>query len=260
MRINLDATGHLPTVRHPFQRNLPRRPPEICFRGSTAPRVSVRRRDTQGAPAETRAIESSPTPMPTTKRAWWAARKTHALPKAKRAPQNSTIRIIGEPTTPNGAAVLAEEDKDQFQWWALGLVSARPVEQRGADHGIDDKILFATTRSPQAGADHHANQRRQDRRERRAGFARRARPRKAAIGLDLPSTATATDAAEAASAGFYEHKMNRQKFPRLQLRTVRESMEGKAIERPSNVAATDETFKKAPKAKTKETEQTGLNL
>ena len=39
--------------------------------------------------------------------------------------------------------LLAEQDKFQFQWWALGLVGARPVEQRkGADHGIDGKILF----------------------------------------------------------------------------------------------------------------------
>ncbi len=45
--------------------------------------------------------------------------------------------------------------------------------------------------------------------------------------------------------------MNKQKYPRLQLRTVRELMEGKGIERPSNVAAVDETFKKAPKAKGK---------
>ncbi len=39
--------------------------------------------------------------------------------------------------------MLAEQDKYQFQWWALGLVGARPVEQKkGADHGIDGKILF----------------------------------------------------------------------------------------------------------------------
>ena len=56
---------------------------------------------------------------------------------------------------------------------------------------------------------------------------------------------------EAASAGFYEHKTNKQKFSRLQLRTVKELMEGKGIERPSSVAALDETFKKAPESKKK---------
>ena len=56
---------------------------------------------------------------------------------------------------------------------------------------------------------------------------------------------------EAASTGFYEHKMNQQKYPRVQLRTVKELIEGKGIERPSSVAALDETFKKAPQSKKK---------
>jgi site-specific DNA-methyltransferase (adenine-specific) len=65
---------------------------------------------------------------------------------------------------------------------------------------------------------------------------------------------------EAASVGFYEHKMNQQKFPRLQLRTVKELMEGKGIERPTRAAASDETFKKAPKSKKKDSEQTELGV
>ena len=65
---------------------------------------------------------------------------------------------------------------------------------------------------------------------------------------------------EAASAGFYEHKTNKQKFPRLQLRTVKELMEGKGIERPTSAASSDETFKKAPKAKAKGGEQTAMEL
>ena len=66
--------------------------------------------------------------------------------------------------------------------------------------------------------------------------------------------------AEAASVGFYEHKTNKQKFPRLQLRTVKELMEGKGIERPASAASVDETFKKAPKAKAKGQEQKALEL
>ena len=59
---------------------------------------------------------------------------------------------------------------------------------------------------------------------------------------------------------FYAHRMNGQQYPRLQLRTVKELMDGKGIERPSNVASVDETFKKAPKAKGKGQEQTGLGI
>jgi len=65
---------------------------------------------------------------------------------------------------------------------------------------------------------------------------------------------------EAASAGFYEHKTNEQKFPRLQLRTVKELMEGKGIERPTTAAASDETYKKAPASKKKDADQTELGV
>ncbi len=63
---------------------------------------------------------------------------------------------------------------------------------------------------------------------------------------------------EAGSAGFYEHKTNKQKFPRIQLRTVKELMTGNGIERPSNIAATDETFKRAPSSKRKSAEDQAL--
>ena len=50
-----------------------------------------------------------------------------------------------EPSTPNEADVLAEQDKYQFQWQAVGLVGARLIEQKtGADQGIDGKFLFGT--------------------------------------------------------------------------------------------------------------------
>ena len=34
-------------------------------------------------------------------------------------------------------------DPYQFQWWALGLVRARPAdEKKGADRGIDGRLYF----------------------------------------------------------------------------------------------------------------------
>ena len=167
------------------------------------------------------------------------------------------VRIIGEPTTPNEAATLAEDDKYQFQWWALGLVGARPVEQKkGADHGIDGKILFRD--DPKAAKPEQiiiqvkgGKTGVKDVRDLRGVLDRE----KAAIGILISlQPPTGPMETEAASAGFYEHKTNRQKYPRLQLRTVKELMEGKGIERPSTVAATDETFKKAPISKRKSAE------
>jgi DNA modification methylase len=171
------------------------------------------------------------------------------------------IITIGEPTTPNEASVLAEQDKYQFQWWALGLVGARPVEQKkGADHGIDGKILFRD--DPKAARPEQiiiqvkgGKTGVKDVRDLRGVLDRE----KAAIGILISlQPPTGPMETEAASAGFYEHKTNQQKFPCLQLRTVKELMEGKGIERPTSAAASDETFKKAPTSKRKSTEEQAL--
>jgi DNA modification methylase len=173
------------------------------------------------------------------------------------------IETVGEPASPADAAKLADDDKYQFQWWALGLVGARPVEQKkGADHGIDGKILFRD--DPKAPKPEQiiiqvkgGKTGVKDVRDLRGVLDRE----KAAIGILISlQPPTGPMETEAASAGFYEHKTNAQKYPRLQLRTVKELMEGKGIERPSTIAATDETFRKAPKAKTKEASQTSLGI
>jgi hypothetical protein len=75
---------------------------------------------------------------------------------------------------------------------------------------------------------------------------------KAAMGLLISLQPPTRDmVAEAVSAGFYEHKTNKQQYARLQLRTVKELMEGKGMDRPSDAAALDVTFKKAPESKKK---------
>jgi site-specific DNA-methyltransferase (adenine-specific) len=84
---------------------------------------------------------------------------------------------------------------------------------------------------------------------------------KAAIGVLISlQPPTGPMEVEAASADFYEHKLTHKKYPRLQLRTVKELMDGKGIERPSEAAAVDLTFKKAPAAKAKAHHQPGLDL
>src|SRR5690606_3955224 len=57
--------------------------------------------------------------------------------------ERSRFRVIGEPVSVQDAEQLAEQDPYQFQWWALGLVGARPTdEKKGADRGIDGRIYF----------------------------------------------------------------------------------------------------------------------
>ncbi len=52
--------------------------------------------------------------------------------------------VIGDPKDLEGAKALALEDRYQFQFWALGLVDARPAQdkKKGADGGIDGYIHF----------------------------------------------------------------------------------------------------------------------
>jgi len=173
------------------------------------------------------------------------------------------FEVHGTPKDLDSARNLATRDKYQFQWWALGLVGARPVEQKkGADHGIDGKILFRD--DPKAARPEQiiiqvkgGKTGVKDVRDLRGVLHRE----QAAIGILISlQEATGPMETEAASVGFYEHKTNKQKYPRLQLRTVKELMEGKGIERPSTVAATDETFKKAPKTKKKSAEQKELGM
>lgn len=62
--------------------------------------------------------------------------------------------VVREPVSLPDTEALAEQDPYQFQWWALGLVGARPVKQKGSrvvacNHQCRPRIeawLQATTR------------------------------------------------------------------------------------------------------------------
>lgn len=167
-----------------------------------------------------------------------------------------TYQVIGEPVSVADAEILAASDQYQFQWWALGLVGARPAEgKKGADKGIDGRIYFhegdGTTRqvilSVKAGKLH-------------APYVRDLRGvvdrEKAAIGvlltLDEPTKAMRT---EAASAGFYTSPWGT--HPRLQIVTVGDLLSGKRLDMPP-IRQTSVTYKRAPKALSKAAEQSPL--
>ena len=160
-------------------------------------------------------------------------------------------KVIGEPVSISGATALAKEDPYQFQWWALGLVGARPVEEKkGADKGIDGRLYFhdeargGKTKqiifSVKAGhvAVSHV-------RELQAVVDRE----KAQIGVlitMLPPTRNMQD--EALSTGFYESPGWQRRYPRIQILTVEDLMSGKGVDCPP-LRRTNVTFKKAPPAK-----------
>lgn len=61
----------------------------------------------------------------------------------------ASVPVFGVPADLESARMLANESKDgryEFQWWALGLIDAKPLggeRKRGADRGIDGIITFS---------------------------------------------------------------------------------------------------------------------
>ena len=165
--------------------------------------------------------------------------------------------VIGEPVSLPDAAKLAQDDPYQFQWWTLGLVGARPVEQKkGADKGIDGRIYFhegdaAKTKqiilSVKAG--HVTVSHLRDLR----GVLDR---EKAEIGvLICMEEPTAPMRKECANAGFWKSRWHGQ-HARLQVLTVEDLLTGKTIDRPP--AHANVTFKRAPKAQSEVRETTPM--
>lgn len=60
------------------------------------------------------------------------------------AKQLAPYEVLGEPKDTASARMLAEIDRYQFEWWALGLVEARPAQdkKKGADKGVNGHIYF----------------------------------------------------------------------------------------------------------------------
>jgi DNA modification methylase len=161
----------------------------------------------------------------------------------------STYRVIGEPTTAEDAEVLAREDKFQFQAWALGLVGARIATsaKKGGDGGIDGRLYFHDSPGGETrqiifsvkGGDHLV-----------PAFVHELHgvvdAQKAEIGVLITfAEPTAGMRAEAANAGFYESPWG--KHQRIQIRTVRELLDGKGIDYP-HTTGSNVTLRKAQRA------------
>jgi DNA modification methylase len=167
-----------------------------------------------------------------------------------------TYSVIGEPVSLTDAQTLAQENRYQFQWWAMGLVGARPVEQKkGADKGIDGRLYFhdesdnakSETKqiiiSVKAG---HVGVK--DVRDLRGVIEREKAQISVLISMERPTGPMQT---EAASGGFYKSPWG-SRHPILQILTIEELLDGKEIDYPHSEGV-NVTFKKALKAKNTET-------
>ena len=161
----------------------------------------------------------------------------------------SDYSVIGVPKDLSGARALARQNRYQFEWWALGLVDARPAQEKkkGADTGIDGIINFIDDPSGKAkrlivqvkSGKVLVNQVRDLK-----GVLER---EKAAIGAFISlAQPTGPMSKEADTAGLYEPAhLQGLTFPRLQILTIEELFAGKKLQYPR--IAPDVTFKKAPR-------------
>jgi DNA modification methylase len=171
-------------------------------------------------------------------------------------------KVIGEPVSVPDAEELAKQDPYQFQWWSLGLVGARPVDQKkGSDKGIDGRLYFHD--------EGPAGKTKQVILSVKAGHTGPTHVRdlhgvldaeNAELGVLItigeptqPMRAAATD------AGFYTSPWDGVSYPKLQILTVAQLLDGRGIAMPS-ISQVGATFKKAPKAKSGQGETMAMPL
>lgn len=175
-----------------------------------------------------------------------------------------SYETVGEPVSLFDAETLALQDRYQFQWWAVGLVGARPTpkeQKKGADKGIDGRLYFHDEAFKKADKTKQVilsvksgHLKATDVRDLRGVLDREKAEIGVLIALEEPSGPMRT---EAASVGFYDSPGWGRKHPRLQILTIAELLAGKSIDMPP-IRQTSTTFKKAPRAKKAQAPQARL--
>jgi site-specific DNA-methyltransferase (adenine-specific) len=146
-------------------------------------------------------------------------------------------QVVGEPKDVSGAQQLAQENRYQFQYWALSLIQAKPVGgeiggrsgKKGSDRGVDGVINFIEMGGKTQRVIVHGKVKSGDIRDLVGTLERE----KAAIGvfitLDHPSRDMLT---EAVSAGYFHSQTWNRDYPKLQIITIGELLAGKQVEMP----------------------------
>jgi site-specific DNA-methyltransferase (adenine-specific) len=168
--------------------------------------------------------------------------------------EKKDYRVIGEPEDLPSARQLAQDDRYQFQWWALSLIKARPVGgesgsrrgKKGSDKGIDGIINFiddATAKPKRAVVQVKSGKVRSgDIRDLIGTLDSEGAAMGIFITLEAPSRDMQT---AAASAGFYRSPGWDRDYPRLQILTIADLLSGAEIKMPPASI----TFKPAGKVK-----------
>ena len=165
------------------------------------------------------------------------------------------LEVVGEPKDLSGAKALAHQDRYQFQWWALGLIGARPLgeKKKGADKGIDGVIHFID--EPSGKPKRVVVQVKSGHVRVNAVRELKAVAANDAIGVLITlEPPTSPMKVEAVAAGYYHSPIYDRDYPKIQILTIEELLHGKTVDMPPQTQ-TSVTFAKAPKVSQKEGEQ-----
>ena len=144
-------------------------------------------------------------------------------------------RVVGEPVDTGSARALAEQDRFQFEFWAMSLLEAFPREQkkRGADQGVDGVVYFID--GPKRAMHKAIVQVKSGKvsspliRDLVGTVERENASMGLFITLEPPSPPMTT---EAISAGLYHSDLWQTDFPKIQIRTVEELLAGNPFQMP----------------------------
>jgi len=176
-----------------------------------------------------------------------------------------SFTVVGEPEDIGAARQLAQEDRYQFQWWALSLIRARPLGgeagskqgKKGSDKGIDGVITFLDDASGKPKRVliqvKSGKVKSGDIRDLVGTLQREAAQIGVFLTLEEPSRDMLT---EAASAGVYRAAHWGRDFPKLQILTIAELLRGAEIKMPPAHG----TFKQAQRVQQPDAEQQGFDL
>ena len=147
--------------------------------------------------------------------------------------------VVGEPQDVGSARALAEQDRFQFQFWAMSLLEAYPREQgkKGADRGIDGVVYFidGPKRTPHKAIVQVKSGKvsSHDVRDLKGTVEREQAALGLFITLEEPTREMRT---EAVSAGFYRSDIWQRDYPKLQLRTIAELLANNPFEVPQHAS------------------------
>lgn len=142
------------------------------------------------------------------------------------------IRVVGQPTEVEGARMLAQQSLDgryEFQYWALSLVDAQPSGQRkkGADSGIDGKVTFSDVGGVVREVLVEVKSGHVDVsqvRSLKGAMEREGAPLGLFLTLEEP---TEPMRVEATTAGLWHSELAGRDYPRIQILTIRDLLDGK---------------------------------